>query len=411
MAQQSKALGSGPRDRRCESAHPDMTLGQPTNWRVVESPQGAWLKVNGRRVLNFCSNNYLGLCADRRVIAAANRAAPKYGVGAGAVRALSGNSIVHMKLEQALARFKQVEAALFLQSGFIANLAAIQTLLHKEDIVISDALNHASIIDAIRLTGIVNKFVYAHGDPADLERHLIEAKKIQAAPRSDGAARQILVVTDGVFSMDGDLAPLPEIVKLAKKFGALLMVDDAHGEGVMGPGGRGTIDHFGLRGQIDIEVGTFSKAFGVVGGFITGSQERIAFYRQHARPYLFSCGLSIPDAAAITESIKIVSRSRAAVKRLWTNARYLQVGFQKLGFKLTPTQTPITPVLFGPEDLAEAFSRQLYALEVFATPVKFPMVARGAARIRVMPSALHTKGDLDFGLAAFAKAGKKLSGL
>ncbi len=369
--------------------------------RVLESPQGSWVTIDGKKLLNFCSNNYLGFAQDQRLVAAVVKAVKKYGVGAGAVRPISGNLKLHMEAEKALAKLKGAEAAFLLPGGFIANIVAIATIVGKDDIVISDELNHASIIDAIKLAQVKNKFIYKHNDMEDLERVLHEAKNFQGT-------HIMMIVTDGVFSMDGDIARLPEIVKLAKKYGAVTMVDDAHGEGVLG-GGRGIAHHFGLAGKLDIEVGTLSKAFGVLGGVIAGKKELIEYYRQKGRPYLFSTGLTVADAAAVIEGVKILSKSKALVQKLWDNAAYLKKSFRILGFDTGVTETPITPVMLGDENLAKEFSGRLFKLGVFATPIKFPMVALGKARIRVMPSAVHSKKDLDYGLAAFAKVGKELS--
>ncbi len=371
-----------------------------TTHRVVESPQGSWLVVNGKKVLNFCSNNYLGFASDKRLVDAAIRAIRQYGVGPGAVRPLSGNLKLHVMAEEALAKFKHAEAAFLLPGGFIANIVAIQTIVGKEDVVISDELNHASIIDAIKIAQVKNKFIYKHNDMADLERVLKEAKKLQNG-------HIIMIATDGVFSMDGDIAKLPAIVRLAKKYGAITMVDDAHGEGVLG-GGRGIVHHFGLHGKVDVEVGTFSKAFGVLGGVIAGKKELIEWYKQKGRPFLFSTGLTVGDTAAIIEAVKVLTKSGSLVKKLWENAEYLKKGFKRLGFDTGRSETPITPVMLGDENLAKNFSAKLFENGVFATPIKFPMVALGKARIRVMPSASHSKRDLDVGLAAFAKVGREL---
>lgn len=375
--------------------------------RVLQSPQGPWVTIDGKKLLNFCSNNYLGFAQDKRIANAAIAAMKRYGVGAGAVRPLSGNLALHMEAEKALAKLKGAEAAFLLPGGFIANIVAIATIVGKEDIVISDELNHASIIDAIKLSQVKTKFIYKHNDMTELEMRLKEATAAAKTPKSDGSKPIILVVTDGVFSMDGDIANLPEIVRLAKKYHAVTMVDDAHGEGVLGSG-KGIAHHFGLAGKLDIEVGTMSKAFGVLGGVIAGKKELIEYYRQKGRPYLFSTGLTVADAAAIIEGVKILSKSKALVKKLWDNATYLKKSFQKLGFDTGVTQTPITPVMLGDENLAKEFSARLFKLGVFATPIKFPMVALGKARIRVMPSAVHSKKDLDYGLRAFAKVGKEL---
>lgn len=375
--------------------------------RVLESPQGPWITIDGKKLLNFCSNNYLGFAQDKRLVSAVKKAVTKYGVGAGAVRPISGNLALHMEAEAALAKLKGAEAAFLLPGGFIANIVAIATIVGKEDIVISDELNHASIIDAIKLAQVKNKFIYKHNNMAELEERLKEATALASTPKTDGTKPIILVVSDGVFSMDGDIAPLPEIVRLAKQYGALTMVDDAHGEGVLGDG-KGIAAHFNVHGELDIEVGTLSKAFGVIGGVITGKKELIEYYRQKGRPYLFSTGLSVADTAAVIEGVKILTESSALVKKLWNNARYLRTQFIKMGFDTGVTETPITPVMLGDENLAKTFSAELLKLGVFATPIKFPMVALGKARIRVMPSAKHTKKDLDVGLSAFATVGKAL---
>jgi len=367
--------------------------------RVVESAQGARIVVNGKEVLNFCSNNYLGLASDPRVRQAAIQAVKEYGVGVGAVRALSGNSVLHEELESKLAQFKKAEAALVVQGGYMANLVAIQTLMGKEDIVVSDELNHASIIDAIRLAQIRSKYIYRHNDMSSLEEKLREIGETD---------KRIMIVTDGVFSMDGDIAPLPQIVALAKKYGAITVVDDAHGEGVLGRGGRGIVDHFNLHGQVDLEVGTLSKAFGVVGGVITGNRKLIDYLKTKARQYLFSTGLSIPDAGALIEVVEIMSKSEDLVKKLWENAKYLKIEFEKAGFEIGVSETPITPVMIGDEDKAVLFSTKLLEKGVFATPIKFPMVAVGKARIRVMPSASHSPKDLEEGVGVFVTVGREL---
>jgi glycine C-acetyltransferase len=375
--------------------------------RVLESSQGSWITIDGKRLLNFCSNNYLGFAQDKRIVRAVIKAVKQFGVGAGAVRPISGNLALHMQAEKALAEYKGAEAAFLLSGGFIANIVAIATIVGKEDIVISDELNHASIIDAIKLSQVKNKSIYKHNDMGELEKRLQEAVEFAKTPKADGTKPVILVVSDGVFSMDGDIAPLPEIVRLAKQYGAITMVDDAHGEGVLGDG-KGIAHHFGLEGQLDIEVGTLSKAFGIIGGVITGKKELIEYYRQKGRPYLFSTGISVADAAAVVEGVRILSESDKLVKKLWNNGKYLRSKFQKLGFNTGVTQTPITPVMIGDENVAKEFSKRLMEEGVFATPIKFPMVALGKARIRVMPSATHTKKDLDAGIAAFAKVGKEL---
>ena len=375
--------------------------------RIIESGQGAYLTIKGKKQLNFCSSHYLGLAVDDRLKIAVKKAVGKYGIGTG-YRTLAGTHILHVELEKALARFKKAEGAIVLSGGYLANMAAIQTILDKEDIVISDELNHASIIDAVRLSQVKNKFIYKHRDSKSLEEQLKQASVITKKPKSNGEYPLILIVTDGVFSMDGDLAPLPQIVELAKKYNALTLVDDAHGEGVMGKGGRGVVDHFGLHGKVDIEVGTLSKAFSVIGGFITGKKVLIDFYKQKARQFLFSSALTIPDTAALLEGVKILESSDELVKKLWDNTKYIKKAFKELGFDIGKSVSPITPIMLGDENLAVSFSAKLFEEGVFATPIKFPMVPKGQSRIRVIPSASHAKEDLDFGIKAFKKVAKEL---
>lgn len=374
---------------------------------IVESAQGAYLTIDGREKLNFCSSHYLGFAVDERVKKAAKEAIDKYGIGTG-YRTLAGTHTLHLELEKAIAQFKGTQSAVVFSSAYLANCAAIQTIISKEDIVISDELNHASIIDAVRLSGAKNKLIYQHANTKDLEQKLQQAAEIAKIPKSNGETPLVLIVTDGVFSMDGDLAPLPEIVKLAKQYDALTMVDDAHGEGVLGRGGRGIVDHFGLLGQVDIEVGSLSKAFSVMGGFIAGHKTLIDFYNQKARQRLFSIALTIPDTAAALEAVRILQQSEEVVKKLWENTHYLREGLQKSGFNTGNSQSPITPVMLGDEQIAKDFSTRLFELHVFATPIVFPMVPKGKARIRVIPSASHEKKDIDFGLSAFVKVGKEL---
>lgn len=377
---------------------------------VIESSQGAYLTVGGRKLLNFCSSHYLGLAVNDRVKDATKKAIDQYGLGTG-YRTIAGTHKLHIQLEKALADFKHAKDAIVFSSGYLANCAAIQTIIGKEDIVISDELNHASIIDAIRLSQVKNKLIYKHLDTKDLKAKLDEASKIAKVPKSDGELPLILIVTDGVFSMDGDLSPLPEISKIAKQYEALVMVDDAHGEGVMGDGGRGVVEHFGLSGQIDIEVGTLSKAFSVMGGYITGRKELIQYYKQKARQFLFSIALTIPDAAAALEGVKILSESDDLVKKLWENTNYLKEKFQKLGFDTGQSKSPITPVMLQEDDLTLKFSSRLLEEGVFAGAIRFPMVPKGTARIRVIPSASHSKKDLDFGINIFEKVGRELGAL
>lgn len=374
---------------------------------IIESEQGAYLTIDGKKKLNFCSSHYLGLSANDRIKKAIQKAVNKYGVGTG-YRTLAGTHILHIQLEEALMRFKKAEACIVLTGGYMTNCAAIQTIIGKDDIVISDELNHASIIDAIRLSQVKNKLIYMHKDLDDLQAKLEEAVKLQKNPKENSEKPIILIVTDGVFSMDGDLAPLPGIVALAKKYQALTMVDDAHGEGVLGRGGRGIVDHFNLHGQIDIEVGTLSKAFSVMGGFITGKKALIDFYKLKARQFLFSNALTVADTAAALEGVKILEESDNLVKKLWDNANYLKENFKKIGFNIGSSETPITPVMLSDEDLAMWFSAKLFELGVLATPIIFPMVPKGKSRVRVIPSASHNIKDLDFGIKAFEKAGSML---
>jgi len=375
--------------------------------RIIESGQGPYLTIDGVKKLNFCSSHYLGFTENQRIRDAVKNAVDEYGIGTG-YRTLAGTHTIHLQLEEAIAKFKGTEGAVVFTSAYLANASAVQTIIGKEDIVISDELNHASIIDAVRLSGVKNKFVYKHADVLDLEEKLKEASELAETLKSDGEKPIMLIITDGVFSMDGDLAPLPDIVRLAKKYGALTMVDDAHGEGVLGKGGRGIVDHFGLLGQIDIEVGSLSKAFSSCGGFIASNKTLITYYKLKSRQRLFSISLSIPDTAASLEAIKILLESDAPVKKLWENVNYLRSEFKRIGFDTGRTQSPITPVMLGDEEIAKNFSAKLYELNVFATPIIFPMVAKGKARIRVIPSASHSKEDLDFGIEAFEKIGKEL---
>ncbi len=366
--------------------------------RALGSPQGAWLVVDGKSVLNFCSNNYLGLANHPKLIAAAQEIVTRYGVGPGAVRTIAGTMDIHLELERRLAAFKGVEAAITFQSGFTANLATIPALVGKEDVIFSDELNHASIIDGARLSGArIARF--AHADPGDLERVIKE---------NEGQYRRALIVTDGVFSMDGDIAPLDRIYEVAKANDILLMVDDAHGEGVLGRGGRGIVDHFNLHGKVDVEVGTMSKAFGVVGGVVAGNAVIVEWLRQRGRPFLFSSAVTPPDVAACLAALDLLEGSTELVDRLWDNARLFKTEMKKMGYDTGVSTTPITPVMLGEAPLAQQFSRELFEEGVFAMALGFPTVPKGKARIRVMISAAHNHSDLEVGLAAFQKVGKKL---
>jgi glycine C-acetyltransferase len=366
--------------------------------RTLSSPQGAWLVVDGKRALNFCSNNYLGLANHPQLVSAAQDFIKKYGVGPAAVRTIAGTMDIHLELERRLAAFKGVESAITFQSGFCANLAAIQALIGKDDVIFSDELNHASIIDGSRLSGgrIVR---FAHANPADLEKVINENK---------GSYKHALIVTDGVFSMDGDIAPLDQIYEIANRYDILLMVDDAHGEGVLGHGGRGIVDHFNLHGKVDIEVGTLSKAFGVVGGVVAGSPVIVEWLRQRGRPFLFSSAVTPADVGATLAAIDLLESSTELVDRLWENARYFKAEMKQLGFDTGNSVTPITPVMLGEAPLAQEFSRSLFDEGVFAMSIGYPTVPKGKARIRVMISAAHSTSDLDQGLEIFARVGRKL---
>jgi len=369
-----------------------------TRIRTIGSPQGAWLVVDGKKVLNFCSNNYLGLANHPKLVAAAKKAADEMGVGPAAVRTIAGTTTLHLELEKRLAAFKGVEAAITFQSGFTANLATIPALVGKEDVVFSDRLNHASIIDGCRLSG-AKILPYEHCDPASLEAVIKE---------NLSQHRRALVVSDGVFSMDGDVAPLDKIYEVTKAYDLLLMVDDAHGEGVLGKGGRGIVDHFGLHGKVDVEVGTLSKAFGVVGGVVAGNAVIVEWLRQRGRPFLFSSAVTPPDAAACIAALDLLEASTELVDKLWDNAKYFKAGMKALGFDTGLSTTPITPVMLGEAPLAQQFSRELFEAGVFAMAIGYPTVPQGKARLRVMISAAHEKKDLDKGLEAFKKVGKKL---
>ena len=365
---------------------------------TMDSPQGASVVINGRRVLNFCANNYLGLANHPRLVEAATQAMQKYGVGPGAVRSIAGTMSLHVELEKRIAAFKHVEAAITFQSGFTANGATIPALVGKEDAIFSDELNHASIIDGSRLSG-AKIYRYAHCSPDDLRRVIREAA---------GTYRRGLIISDGVFSMDGDYAPLDKLVDVAKEFDLMTMVDDAHGEGVLGEGGRGIVDHFKLHGQVDVEVGTFSKAFGVVGGVVAGNAKIIEWLRQRGRPFLFSSAVTVPDTAACLAAVDLLEESTELVDRLWANARFFQAEMKKLGFNTGVTQTPITPVMLGDVQLARRFSRELLEEGVFAGSLGFPTVPVGKARIRVMISAAHSQDNLERALDVFDQVGKRL---
>ncbi len=364
--------------------------------RSLTGQQKAVSTYDGKNVVNLSSNNYLGLANHPRLIEAAVKATKELGVGSGAVRTIAGQMDLHQEFEKKLAEFKNVEACLVFQSGFTANSGTVSCILGREDVIISDELNHASIIDGSRLSRAQIE-VYPHADMEGLRKALTEAE-----------GRHKLVVTDGVFSMDGDIAPLPEIVKLAKEFGAIVMVDDAHASGVLGRNGRGTIDHFDLHGQVDIQVGTLSKAIGVLGGYVAGPQKLIDYLVQRARPVLFSTSHPPAVTAAGMAAIDLLQEQPEIIDRLWENTEFFRSGLQSLGFDTGNSVTPIIPVIVGDEKQAMQLADELFDNGVFAQGIAFPTVPRGKARVRNIITAAHTESDLQYALDVFAKVGKKL---
>ncbi len=365
--------------------------------RTIDSAMDAWVTIDGRQLLNFCANNYLGLANHPRIRAAALKGIEEYGVGPAAVRSIAGTTSLHVQLEQSLAAFKRAEGCITFQSGFNANLATIPALVGRGDVIFSDELNHASIIDGCRLSR-ADVVRYAHNDVSDLAQKIAETEVFNRR----------LIVTDGVFSMDGDIAPLDKICEVAEVHDILLMVDDAHGEGVLGEGGRGIVDHFGLHGRVDVEVGTLSKAFGVVGGLVAGKQVIVDWLRQRGRPFLFSSAMTAPDTAACLEAVGVLEESTELVDRLWSNTRVFKNGMIELGFDTGNSQTPIVPVMLGDAHLAQQFSRRLFKEGVFAMAIGYPTVPLGKARIRVMNSAAHSPRDLELALSIFGKVGQEL---
>ena len=352
---------------------------------VNEGPCDAIITLNGQDVINLSSNNYLGFANHPRLKEAAIKAIETYGVGAGAVRTIVGNMDIHEKLDEVIAKFKHEEAALVFQSGFACNAGVIQAITDEKDLIISDELNHASIIDGVRLSK-ADRAVFKHSNMEDLERVLIEKRD---------QYENVLIITDGVFSMDGDIAKLPEIVKLAKKYHALTYVDDAHGSGVLGRSGRGTVDHFNLHGQVDFIIGTLSKAIGVVGGYVCGSKVSRDWLLHRGRPLLFSTAMMPSAAAAIIEAFKMLEETTEYTDKLWDNARYFKQKLKQKGFDIGHSETPITPIMIGDEAKTIAFSKELLKRGVYVSGIVFPTVARGKGRIRCMVSALHTKEMLD----------------
>lgn len=366
--------------------------------RSLESGSQAWSIVDGKKVLMMCSNNYLGLSMHPKVIDAAIEATKKYGAGSGSVRPIAGNMSLHIDLEKKIARFKHADAALVYMSGFAANQGLIPQLVGKGDIIVSDELNHGSIIDGVRLSR-ADKTIYKHCDMSDLEKVVKEADKTY---------RRILIVTDGVFSMDGDIAPMDEIVKIADEYGAMTYVDDAHGEGVLGDGGRGIVSHFNLEGKVHIEMGTFSKAFGVVGGYVAGTDDLRLFALNKSRSWLLSGTHNPATTAACIAAIDILETEPQHVEKLWENTQYFKKELQSLGFDTGKSTTPITPVMCGESKIAKDLSEKLWELNVFGFPIVYPMVARDKARIRTIVRADFTRDDLDYALNAFEKSGKEV---
>jgi glycine C-acetyltransferase len=365
----------------------------------LESPNGPMIKIKGQELINLSSNNYLGLATDDRLKNVAKEAVDKFGVGAGAVRTINGTLELHTRLEEKLAEFKHTEAAIAYQSGFNCNMAAISAVMDKNDAILSDELNHASIIDGCRLSRA--KIIRVnHSDMEDLRTKAKEAKE-------SGLYNKIMVITDGVFSMDGDIAKLPEIVEIAEEFDLITYVDDAHGSGVLGKG-AGTVKHFGLSDKIDFQIGTLSKAIGVVGGYVAGKKDLIDWLKVRSRPFLFSTSLTPADVAASIRSIEILMESTELNERLWQNGDYLKKGLKDLGFNIGDSETPITPCIIGDEMKTQQFSKRLYEEGVYAKAIVFPTVAKGTGRVRNMPSAAHTKEMLDQAISVYEKVGKEL---
>lgn len=365
--------------------------------RVLETRQEAESKFDGRTVVNLSSNNYLGLTTHPKLIDAAIQAIKDYGVGSGSVRTIAGTMAIHMELERRLAEFKKTEAVVVFQSGFTANAGTVSSILTKEDVVISDALNHASIIDGCRLSRAQIK-VFPHKDVAAARTILQELP----------AAQRKLLITDGVFSMDGDLGSLPALCDLAEEFGCIMMVDDAHASGVFGANGRGTVDHFNMHGRVDIQVGTLSKAVGALGGYVAGSRNFIEFLYHRARPFLFSTSHPPSVAASCIAALDVLEQEPEIIDRLWDNTRFFKAGLTAMGFDTGLSESPITPVIAGEGSRAMKLSDRLFAEGVFAQGIAFPTVARDKARVRTIVTATHTKDELQFALDAFGRVGREL---
>ncbi|ANU27405.1 glycine C-acetyltransferase [Planococcus versutus] len=365
----------------------------------VQGPNGAIIKVRGKDLINLSSNNYLGLATNEDLKQVAKDAIDKYGVGAGAVRTINGTLDLHVKLEEKLAEFKGTEAAISYQSGFNCNMAAISAVMDKNDAILSDQLNHASIIDGCRLSK-AKIIAFKHSDMEDLRMKAKEATE-------SGQYNKVMVITDGVFSMDGDIAKLPEIVEIAKEFDLITYVDDAHGSGVTGKG-KGTVKHFGLEKEIDMQMGTLSKAVGVVGGYVAGKKNLIDWLKVRSRPFLFSTAVTPGDVAAITAAVQMIIDSTELHDKLWDNGDYLKKGLDALGFNIGHSETPITPCIIGDEKLTQQFSKRLFEEGVYAKSIVFPTVPKGTGRVRNMPTAAHTKEMLDEAIATYEKVGKEL---
>lgn len=365
----------------------------------VQGPNGPEIKIGGRTLINLSSNNYLGLATDDRLKQVAKQAVDSHGVGAGAVRTINGTLDLHLELEKKLAAFKGTEAVISYQSGFNCNMAAISAVMDKHDAILSDELNHASIIDGCRLSRA--KIIrFNHSDMDDLRKKAKEAVE-------SGQYNKIMIITDGVFSMDGDIAKLPEIVDIAEEFDLITYVDDAHGSGVLGKG-AGTVKHFGLQDKVDFQMGTLSKAIGVIGGYVAGKANLIDWLKVRSRPFLFSTAVSPADAAASTKAVEILMESTELNEKLWENGNYLKAGLKQLGFDIGNSETPITPCIIGDENATQTFSKRLNEEGVYAKSIVFPTVPRGTGRVRNMPTAAHTKEMLDKAIAIYEKVGKEL---
>lgn len=369
-------------------------------WRIrtLQSPSAPRAKVDGKNVLVLCSNNYLGLANHPKLKQAAIAATRKYGAGSGSVRVIAGTMDLHLKLEKVLADYRHAESSITFQSGYATNAGTILALVDERDLIISDELNHGSIIDGCRMTKAERR-VYKHKDMGDLERQLSDTNRF----------RRVLIITDGVFSMDGDIAPLKDIVNLAKEHQAITYVDDAHGDGVLGQNGRGITNHFGLEGKVDVDMGTFSKAFGCVGGYVVGSKDLCTYLQNKVRSYLLSGSQPPAVPGACIAAIQLVQRTPRLVKKLWDNTRYFKKGLKDLGFDTGNSETPITPVMVGESGKAHKLADSMFKLGVFVLPIVYPMVAKDKARIRTIVTSAHTKKDLDEAIDAFGKAGKEMT--